>query len=205
MAVLVKLSFVVVTDWYSHCNMQLPYIETGFLSQESCFQLLDWLVRADCWEAAAGDWHDRCINLHLMSEHIRSQMLNLQQQVTAKIQQHWNRSEPLYADLFQFVRWRTGDQLYPPHADAEHIDGSLHPFAHRQFASIIYLNNDYTGGEIYFPNFNLQPSITTGTLAIFPSSLDYLHGVHAVTSGTRYTIAGFFTNQIAHAHRYTHK
>jgi len=55
-------------------------------------------------------------------------------------------------------------------------------------ACLIYLNDDYDGGEIYFPRQEISIKPKAGTLITFPGSLHYIHGVNKIISGTRYTI-----------------
>jgi hypothetical protein len=170
-------------------------IVEDFLSKETIDQYVEYVKNTNHWEKNGdGIWDSRSINLHTMPENIRELLLDTRISVKNKIQEHFTTNKVLYADIFQFVRWNIGDELWPAHADAESTDGTLHPFPYRNFASIIYLNNNYEGGRISFPNFdNFCPEIKPGMLVSFPGTLDYLHGVSKVTSGTRYTIAGFFT------------
>ena len=138
-----------------------------------------------------------------MSKAMCESMLDYRIRIKNKIHDHFSVTHPLYADIFQFVRWNVGDELWPPHADAEQLDGSPHPFAYRTYAAVTYLNTDFKGGEIIFPTHNnFSPKIQPGMLVAFPCTLDYLHGVSKVTSGTRYTIAGFFTLNQGHKDAY---
>ena len=137
-----------------------------------------------------------------MDEEIRNLLCQIYANTKKKLQEHWRPKMEQYGDIFQLVRWRPGDQLYPPHADAAYEDGSPHPFSYREYAAIIYLNDSYSGGQLYFSKLNFVPEITTGTLAIFPGTLEYTHGVTPVRSGMRYTIAGFFTSQKSYANQY---
>jgi hypothetical protein len=167
--------------------------------------ILDWYTEfvkyTNRWEQNGdGIWNSRALNLHSMPADIRESVLDYRIAVKNKIQEHFTTDKSLYADIFQFVRWREGDCLDPPHADAENINGDPHPFSYRNFASIIYLNENFRGGQISFPKFdNFCPEIKPGMLVAFPGTLDYLHGVSKVTSGIRYTIAGFFTYDPKHA------
>ena len=184
--------------------MKFPYVQRGFLSQSHCEQLKNWAVESNQWEVN-GDavWDQRFIGLASMVPEIQTQLLNIRRQVVKIIQDQWNYPDPLYSDIFGFCRWSEGNCIDPPHADAQQPDGSPHPFHWREFASIVYLNSDYQGGELHFPKFNqYQPALEPGTLIIFPSSLDYLHGVRIITSGVRHTIAGFFTGQQAYGDSY---
>jgi len=59
-------------------------------------------------------------------------------------------------------------------------------------ASIIYLNDDYVDGELYFVNKNYQIKPNPGTLVIFPGTKEYEHGVKVVGKGPiRYVLPGF--------------
>ena len=59
-------------------------------------------------------------------------------------------------------------------------------------AVIIYLNDDYEGGELYFTQHDLKVKPGAGTLVSFPGTDEYLHGVANVLPGkTRYVISTF--------------
>lgn len=62
-----------------------------------------------------------------------------------------------------------------------------------QWAAVLYINDDYTGGELFFPKFNdfsLKPA--AGSLVIFPGTEQYEHGVRPVGPGpVRYVIPAF--------------
>jgi hypothetical protein len=61
-----------------------------------------------------------------------------------------------------------------------------------QRAVIIYLNDDYEGGELYFTQHDLRVKPKAGTLVSFPGTDKYLHGVANVLPGeTRYVISTF--------------
>jgi len=174
--------------------MNLLKVHTNFLSAETCKRYVQYVEETNLWENNGdGDWNNRSINLATMGDTIREEMLDLRFRVKETMLQDYSVTENIYADIFQFVRWREGNVL-SPHADAENPDGSTHPFPYRNFAAVIYLNDNYRGGQIYFPTQdNYQPVISPGTLVMFPGTTEYLHGVTKIMSGTRYTIAGFFT------------
>jgi hypothetical protein len=56
-------------------------------------------------------------------------------------------------------------------------------------AILAYLNDDYDGGYLYFPEFDYYIKPNPGDVVIFPGSLYYVHGVSTVTSGVRYTLS----------------
>ena len=50
---------------------------------------------------------------------------------------------------------------------------------------------DFEGGEIYYPNQNIEIAVRPGDLVIHGALADCLHGVKEVTKGTRYVYSNF--------------
>ena len=48
----------------------------------------------------------------------------------------------------------------------------------------IYVNNDFEGGLLYFPQYDITIEHTPGQLVWFPGSHEYVHGVHEITGGS---------------------
>ena len=91
------------------------------------------------------------------------------------------------------VRWLPGYELFP-HCDQEEPDGTEHEFPYRDFGSITWLNNNYTGGQIHYPNLDgYSPEMKVGRAAFHRGTCKHMHGVKEVTSGVRYTIASFWS------------
>jgi len=75
--------------------------------------------------------------------------------------------------------------LHPLHSDLgiSCVDGEL---LHQPFVFLIYLNEDFGGGELFFPTQNYTITPKTGTAVIFPIGYIYPHTVFMVTEGQRY-------------------
>lgn len=86
----------------------------------------------------------------------------------------------LYHEAYNMLKY-SGGQEYKAHADGFTADG-------RCVSAIIYLNDDYEGGEVEFVNFGLKIKPEPGMLLLFPSNYAYRHIAHPVTSGTKYAI-----------------
>lgn len=72
-----------------------------------------------------------------------------------------------------------------------HIDDSA---AYSRTVSVIaYFNDDYDGGEIEFPGFDVSYKPQSGDILIFPSSFIYNHNVKEITSGVRYAAVNWFS------------
>lgn len=62
----------------------------------------------------------------------------------------------------------------------------------RIFSSIIYLNDVEEGGNIYFPNFDIEIAPKSGRIAMFPSGYPYVHQAKPVTRGNKAAALTFF-------------
>lgn len=76
----------------------------------------------------------------------------------------------------------------------EHVDSDGDPYV--QYAVIGYLNDDYTEGELVFPNLGIEIRPPKNSVLIFPDGQLYKHGVKAPGSGpTRYSLPSFVINE----------
>lgn len=89
-------------------------------------------------------------------------------------------SEIFNQEGFQLLKYEPGG-FYKAHHDS-------FPATKRAVSVLIYLNDDYEGGEIEFVNFDLKIKPKAGTLILFPSNYPYKHIAHPVTSGTKYVV-----------------
>jgi hypothetical protein len=111
--------------------------------------------------------NDKCYNL------ISSALQNYKEMF--RIDQEIKNAEP-----YSLLRYSGGEQY------GFHYDGGTG--SKRSISVLIYLNDEYEGGEIEFPNFKLKIKPKAGTLILFPSNYAYGHIAHPVTSGTKYVI-----------------
>jgi len=93
----------------------------------------------------------------------------------------------------QILHYGTGGH-YIPHVDAETLykdDIGLDLWEKtldRDLSLVYFLNDDFAGGELVFPELELVIKPEAGALVVFPSDHHFVHGVRPVTSGHRYTI-----------------
>jgi hypothetical protein len=65
-----------------------------------------------------------------------------------------------------------------------------------QYAAIIYLNDDYVDGELFFPNKNFEIKPPVKSLIIFPGTEEFTHGVKAPGEGPiRYVLPSFISKK----------
>lgn len=79
-----------------------------------------------------------------------------------------------------------------------HIDDQT-PEEFIEYSTIVYLNDDFTGGDLYFPAmaFNYKPEKYAGVFFISDGEL-WKHGISPVESGSRSTLLYMHTTQTSH-------
>lgn len=102
------------------------------------------------------------------------------------------------SEIPQILRYEPGGH-YQPHVDGQSLwqtpDGDViwRKSTDRDLSTVIFLNDDFTGGEFVFPEFRLRIKPEPGLLICFPSTYEYLHAVEPVTTGVRYSIVNWMT------------
>jgi hypothetical protein len=104
----------------------------------------------------------------------------------------------LWPEQQYFFAWVEGSE------HQQHFDNNDMAFEHQgikkefrpyglpelKFSSILYLNDNYEGGEIFFPRLGKTIKPEKGDWVIFESdNINLEHGVKMITEGTRYTLA----------------
>lgn len=91
------------------------------------------------------------------------------------------------------MRYRPGG-FYVKHADSQNIDpqtGLWTKVIDRDLSLLIYLNDEFEGGETTFHKFRYQIRPRPGMAVIFPSDHRYLHAAEVVRKGVRYAIVSW--------------
>jgi hypothetical protein len=100
-------------------------------------------------------------------------------------------------------KWYPGE-YQPPHSDCEAIFTYSNSISEMtpinnfssifiEYAALLYLNEDYQGGEIYFPEYELKIKPEKNELIFFPGTEYYMHGVEEIKFGNRLVIQNFLT------------
>jgi prolyl 4-hydroxylase len=169
----------------------------NFLSKEDCQYLINSAISLDMWESGGGEfWDNRVLNYVKALEHDKAAakiMLDINIRSKEIIEKEMINSGNIYSDTLQVIRWFPG-MYQPAHVD-DMSDTEVKGFDHRAFGSILYLNDNYSGGHTHYPNLNFDITPKTGSLAIHPGDAEHLHGVTKIEGGMRYTVASFWTKE----------
>lgn len=154
------------------------------LSIQECEHLISYINKSESknkWtHSDVPYWQNRIIELKEVDD-------DLAIAIMTKAYQQIRSSLPLgyEADSFALVVWR------------QYTEAGLHidelGFEWREFSSILYLNDDFMGGRTEFPEQKVSVKPKAGMAIVFEANSRYPHLVSEVESGTRYTIASFWT------------
>lgn len=78
------------------------------------------------------------------------------------------------------------------HYDNAELDKEPNAWQDNKMVTIIYLNDNYEGGNLTFNEHGLSIAPAQGTMMAFDVGIENLHGVDKVLSGERYTMLASF-------------
>lgn len=164
------------------------------LSLEECDKILNYAKTTDAWESVSNNfWDKRTIYYHNLPDDLKAILKPKYEGIQKLFRQEYCLDASLYPDTITLVRWFPGMEQ-PPHCDDMSDSKEEHPkFKNRFIGSIVYLNDDFTGGETYYPQHNFKITPKRGTLAVHLGDNNHRHGVTKVEGNVRYTIASFWS------------
>ncbi len=148
-------------------------------------------------------WYDTGINRDAKVFHISQLMykwkmkkeysilIKLLREIRDEIKVQFNTQKPIYADSYMAAKWTVGNKQYP-HSDSHLNIGIPNDTPWRKYSSVLYLNDECTGGHTYFPDHGITIEPKKGRLTLFDSGLEYKHGVSEVTEGVRKNLIAFW-------------
>jgi len=165
-------------------------VQQSFLSKEICSDIVNYAIDTDDWNKASKFefWSGRTIPLSKLGKPLADMILD---EVREYIKKCYG-IDYVYCDTIDLIKWTPG-LSQPVHMDA------CEDLEHRDYGSIIYLNDNFDGGNTFYANKELTIKPKTGAIAVHPGSKEYEHGVTTVENGTRYTIASFWTKEMGKA------
>lgn len=175
-----------------------PIVIENFLNESEINFLLNYSKNSqelyNSHESSCEFWNKRCVYFHTIpNQEVKDLLFDVSLEMRDIINENSIITTKLYAEYPQFVKWDVGWEL-TPHCDNCEPDG-ITPNATpwRSHGGVIYLNDDFEGGQIYYPKLGKEIQPKPGMMVIHPAGLEYMHGIKKVTEGIRHTISIFFT------------
>lgn len=159
-------------DWFVAYNKSLA---------EFCFEKfgtrdVDRLVAEGKYEITQG-WEDKILDINYIpvTRILQKRINNLVQKADSTLE---------LSGMGTIQRMQTGVEL------KSHVDQDTDPSV--RYASVLYIDEDYSDGEVFFKNFDIKLKPKAGSILVFPGDSAHEHGVKHVGPGpTRHVIAGF--------------
>jgi Rps23 Pro-64 3,4-dihydroxylase Tpa1-like proline 4-hydroxylase len=160
----------------------IHYVE-NFLSQEEHAFLLNYAKNADSWKEQP--WLAKTIESENLPKEIFEILNKTFELVYKKSTDLYDVAiNPFRQGRLHVVKFVKGFYLVP-HVDTLSSEGN-------HIASVYYINDDYAGGEIEFPDHKLKIKPKANSLIIFPGNENYVHKVHEIVDNDRYSSAMWF-------------
>jgi hypothetical protein len=162
-----------------------------FFSKEECDLLINY------YESSTEDWQETCFyNARVMDpsapmskniypeinnnffNSLRDKLSLLSEEVFEKRVKNLSLSAH---------KWLPG-AFASDHSDNSELDGTPNAWRENKLVTIIYLNDDYEGGNLYFRDHGISIAPETGSMICFDVGIENVHGVTTIESGDRYTM-----------------
>jgi hypothetical protein len=197
------------SGYFGNSKDMIQEIE-NFLTEEEIDYLNNFIRNNNSWDVTESHWNENgnIVYDHRIWENRVATQMTLHKsdpKVVELLRKIINRLNPVIEDFFNvkcepsgtsLVRWPVGTMQYP-HADKELHEGpdagTPNDFPWYDLGTVFYLNDDYEGGELFFPLQNVIFKPKRGAVYFFPGDKEFIHGVTPVTSGCRYTAPFFWT------------
>ena len=160
-----------------------PRIESDFVERQDrafAIQFADALQARDHMFSAEN---------HLRSHNSdEPKAIYLAQKYSSRLLDRYGKPPGVYVHCFALLKYGVGGGMavHTDRMDAECCDCVL--------SAVMYLNDEYEGGEITFPKIRKSYHPRPGACISYPTLWPaYDHGVNTVTAGTRYVMAWCFT------------
>jgi len=168
--------------------------------QDFCPTITEWNNEAESVYAEdgtclydAGDWKDRQCSTDILQR--------INPVVWSLVDKYIDKMQKCIEDFYKvkvskrppvIMKWRPGTEQQP-HADKQLNNGDPNAFVDYDLNSLFYYNDDFEGGELWYPFHGITVKPKPGLAVMHPGDVHYLHGVKMITAGERYTTPSFYT------------
>lgn len=174
-------------------NPDLIKYNKGFMNAEDAQKIYEYAIKTSSnFDEYGNDKKEFLTNNKVFNNEFDLKIRDLMQSYAKKVYEYVvatysnTKFYPFKENLTHIAKFSDGDSMH------EHFDLSRP----NDIATLIYLNNNYEGGEIYFPEYNIYIKPSPGDLVTFPDNEYYIHGVKKVYNGDRYTMPRWFTRLV---------
>jgi hypothetical protein len=188
----------IVPSGYFGTGPENIHIIENFLNDSLCDKIYNFALNEEIWKNSRKDqiefWQNRVLSHNdfintIFAKELTIKIIEFSEIITKKFNVEIKKIYHI-----NIVRWKTGPGQ-GVHGDRENPDGTLQSenIRNHDISSIFYINDNFEGGELYFPQHNINIKPKKGMAVFFPGDKYYIHGIKDILSGTRITIPKFWT------------
>ncbi len=168
----------------------IPTVVDNFISYEKANKLKDYFKSIENFNFEENKFfHWKHPNGEKISEEAQEDIDDILSRILIHINEEFKTSQlELKRVIIQTYEKGPGSPVHVDEEYAEMEDG----FKQISYSAIVYLNDNYEGGEIHFPKDDYKLKPKAGTMIFFHGDLNSPHGVLPVVSGDRTNIVIFF-------------
>jgi predicted 2-oxoglutarate/Fe(II)-dependent dioxygenase YbiX len=171
----------------------------NFVSEEMANAMVEYFKKEDRWgETAFNGSHGAPVQAGQLRPSEFGLSDNVFMEVNAKLEEAVSAvyGKTVIPSSIHAQKWDVGSSANP-HSDNSDFDGNpTEGFDNLKYVGILYLNSDYEGGDLFFPEHDISIHPNPGSMYIFSGGVENIHGVTEITSGTRYSIVSFWNFEV---------
>lgn len=180
------------------------YINDSFLGEddlEFCLNFYQTVNGGQMWLPSVVDfWDGRTYDIaNLLDDtgdrSTYARFMNILYRIRSEVYRAADEKRVMYPDTFQVVKWIDGDGQIPHADNVDIVNGTPGIAPWRLYSTVIYLNNDFVGGQTYFDSLGMQIEPVPGRLVAFSCGPEHVHGVRKINGGIRKTLISFWSDQ----------
>ncbi len=184
-------------------NPQQIIIDLENLNEKVVKNNLSWnQTKAQPWRSWEDNGHFFCLQKDLFpinqinkKDFFYNELSNLAERLFPPLDIFMNK----YKEIYPFLTLRSRDDIMrvlkyensgflPAHTDQG--------VSTRTLSVLVYLNDNYEGGNITFPNSKVSLKPEAGSMIFFPSNFLYVHQIEPITNGIKYSLPNWYHNVV---------
>lgn len=169
----------------------------NYLDPESCQLLIDYFnnnVATNNTNVNPRFSGRVCYYESIQDPKVKQIMKTIHDDVARRLKEFYEEEGEILPEATHIVKWPSGSSL-GNHADNAYEDGTPNYVNWRTYSGVLYLNDNYEGGEFYFRDKAVEIKPEQGSLVAFTAGMKHVHGVKTVLNGTRYALPMWFCGE----------
>ena len=176
---------VVDLDWFHTISTKCEYLITDNNMEPEVRVVEDIISDEDC-EKAINWLNDKEVDIYDFNNKVKWLKESRESREFCLKYAKGLIPEKSYIRRCDLVRWDEGVGA------GVHVDNHQY-YEDLTYSAVIYMNDNFDGGETIFPHLNIERKPKKGSAIIFPSHFE--HGVNLVSKGKRYSMNIWYTSE----------